>query len=52
MIAGYIRVSTSKQHPENQTDEIIRYAENNPINVDNWVVEVISGKVLICRAWI
>ena len=47
MIAGYIRVSTSKQHPENQKDEIIRYAENNKIKVDKWVVEVISGKVLI-----
>lgn len=47
MIAGYIRVSTTKQHPENQKDEILRYAENSRINVDKWVVEVISGKVLI-----
>jgi hypothetical protein len=28
----------SKQHPENQKDEIIRYAENNKIKVDKWVV--------------
>ena len=26
MIVGYVRVSTDKQHPENQKDEITRYA--------------------------
>ena len=44
MIVGYIRVSTSKQHPENQMDEIRRYAEQNGLVVDNWVSEIVSGK--------
>ena len=44
MIVGYIRVSTAKQHPENQMDEIQRYADANGLNVDKWVVEIISGK--------
>lgn len=47
MIAGYIRVSTAKQHPENQMDEIKRYAESNGMQVDKWVVEVVSGKILL-----
>lgn len=47
MIAGYIRVSTAKQHPENQMDEIKRYAESNGMDVDKWVVEVVSGKTLV-----
>ena len=44
MITGYIRVSTIKQHPENQRDEIQRYAEANGLEVDKWVLEVVSGK--------
>lgn len=44
MIVGYIRVSTDKQHPENQKDEIYRYAEMNQWAIDKWVVEVVSGK--------
>lgn len=44
MITGYIRVSTAKQHPENQKDEILRFAEANGFNIDKWVVEVVSGK--------
>ena len=44
MIVGYIRVSTEKQHPENQKDEICRYAASNGWAVDKWVVEVVSGK--------
>ena len=44
MIVGYVRVSTGKQHPENQRDEINRYAAANNWAVDKWVVEVISGK--------
>ena len=47
MIAGYIRVSTAKQHPENQMDEIKRYAESNGMAVNKWVVEVISGKAIV-----
>ena len=44
MITGYIRVSTGKQHPENQQDEIQRYAESHGINVDKWIIEIVSGK--------
>ena len=44
MIIGYIRVSTGKQHPENQKDEILRYASMNGWTVDKWVVEVVSGR--------
>ena len=44
MITGYIRVSTGKQHPENQQDEITRYAKENGMVVDRWVTEIVSGK--------
>lgn len=44
MIVGYIRVSTGKQHPENQKDEITRYAVSNNWEIDRWVIEVVSGK--------
>ncbi len=44
MIVGYIRVSTGKQHPENQKDEITKYATANGYAIDKWVIEVVSGK--------
>lgn len=44
MIIGYLRISTEKQHLENQKDEIQRYAEQNGLVVDMWVSEVVSGK--------
>lgn len=44
MIIGYLRISTEKQHLENQRDEIQRYAEQNGLEVDLWVSEVVSGK--------
>ena len=47
MITGYIRISTAKQHPENQMDEIRRHAEANGIKVDRWVVEIVSGKAKV-----
>ena len=43
MIAAYLRVSTGKQHPANQQDEIRRFAESRNWVVDKWVVEVASG---------
>lgn len=46
MIIGYLRVSTGKQHPENQQDEIKRYAEENGLVIDRWVTEIVSGKKL------
>ena len=45
MIIGYLRVSTVKQNPENQKDEIRRYLEAKNSNVDQWVIETVSGKV-------
>lgn len=44
MIVGYLRVSTEKQHPKNQMDEIQRYAEQNQMKIDMWVSEVVSGQ--------
>ena len=43
MIIGYLRVSTGKQHPANQKDEIERFAEKKNMTVDRWVIEVASG---------
>ena len=44
MIIGYLRVSTGKQHPANQQDEIRRFAESKNWIIDTWVTEVVSGK--------
>jgi DNA invertase Pin-like site-specific DNA recombinase len=44
MIVGYIRVSTLKQLPQNQREELGRYAEENHFSIDKWVVETVSGK--------
>lgn len=45
MIIGYLRVSTEKQNPENQRDEIRRFADEKGWHVDTWVAETVSGKV-------
>lgn len=44
MIIGYLRVSTGKQNPGNQQDEIRRFAENRDWVIDRWVTEVVSGR--------
>lgn len=44
MIVGYLRVSTGKQHPANQQDEINRFASSRDWTVDAWVTEVVSGR--------
>lgn len=44
MIIGYLRVSTGRQHPANQQDEIRRFAESRNLTIDTWVTEVVSGK--------
>lgn len=44
MVIGYLRVSTGKQHPSNQQEEIRRFAESRHLTVDKWVTEVASGK--------
>ena len=43
MVIGYLRVSTGKQHPANQKDEIKRFAEKKNIGIDRWVIEIASG---------
>lgn len=44
MTIGYLRVSTGKQHPANQQDEIKRFAASRNWTIDGWVTEVASGK--------
>jgi DNA invertase Pin-like site-specific DNA recombinase len=45
MIIRYLRVSTDKQNPENQRDEIRRFAQEKVFQIDCWVVETVSGKI-------
>ena len=45
MIAGYLRVSTCKQHLTNQKDEIQRYAAARNFCVDTWVTEIVNGVI-------
>lgn len=44
MIIAYLRVSTEKQHLENQQHEIARFAEARDLKISKWVTEVVSGK--------
>ncbi len=44
MVIAYLRVSTEKQHLENQQLEIKKFAEKRGITIDKWVTEVVSGK--------
>ena len=43
MIYAYIRVSTDKQHQENQKFDLNQFAIANNLNVDKWVEETISS---------
>lgn len=43
-VIAYLRVSTEKQHIENQMDEIKRFAQNRGLTIDRWVTETVSGK--------
>ena len=45
MIIAYLRVSTGKQNPENQREEIKRFAEEKNMKIDQWVIETASGKL-------
>ena len=45
MIIAYLRVSTGKQNPENQREEIKRFAEEKNMEIDQWVIETASGKL-------
>ena len=44
MIYAYIRVSTDKQHQENQKYEIEQFANANNLNIDKLIEETISSK--------
>jgi len=44
MIIGYIRVSTDKQTTENQRFEILKFADEKNLKIDNWVEETVSGR--------
>lgn len=43
MYYAYIRVSTDKQNIENQQFEILKFANQKTIHIDQWVEETISG---------
>ena len=43
MTYGYIRISTDKQHVDNQLFEIEQFCESQKIKIDNWIEETISG---------
>jgi len=44
MIYAYIRVSTDRQSVENQRFEILKYADSQKINIDEWVEETMSSR--------
>ena len=46
MLAGYLRVSTCKQHLTNQKEEIQRHAAARNFCVDTWVTEIVNGVIL------
>lgn len=48
MIIGYLRVSTARQHLENQKEEIRKFAEDRKWTIDEWVTEVVSGRTKEC----
>ncbi len=43
MIYGYIRVSTDRQTTENQRFEILKFADEKRLPIDQWVEETISA---------
>ena len=44
MTIAYLRVSTGKQHLENQKEEIEKFAEKKQLTINRWVTEIVSGK--------
>lgn len=44
MVIAYLRVSTGKQHLENQEMEICRYSQMKGLTIDRWITETVSGK--------
>ena len=45
MVVAYLRVSTNKQHLENQEEEIKKFAAHRGLDIDKWYHDVVSGKV-------
>lgn len=43
MIYGYIRVSTDNQTTDNQRFEILKYADEKKLAIDEWIEETISA---------
>jgi len=43
MIYAYIRVSTDKQTTENQQFELLKFADQKTIHIDEWIHETVSG---------
>jgi Site-specific recombinases, DNA invertase Pin homologs len=43
MVYAYVRVSTDKQSIENQRFEILKFADQKKIQIDQWIEETISG---------
>lgn len=43
MITAYIRVSTTKQHIENQKEEIAKFAKEKGLTIQKWKTETVSG---------
>lgn len=44
MVIAYLRVGTTKQHLEEQKNEIMCYSSDRGIVIDKWVTEVVAGK--------
>lgn len=44
MVIAYLRVSTTRQHIENQQDEISRYSKKRDLPIDRWISDTVSGK--------
>ena len=44
MVIAYLRVSTGRQHLENQEGEIRHYAQSKGLVINRWVTETVSGK--------
>ena len=43
MVYAYIRVSTDKQTTENQRFELLKFADQRAMRIDEWIQETISG---------
>lgn len=44
MIYAYLRVSTEQQTLENQHYELLKYADQHDLHIDEWITETASGR--------